>query len=126
MPAGDAQRAWFPEMISELKNRWYKNISWDDTREICRNMQVLRDKIRKDRNIKPVKMYCKKCEKYTFSTPPPISIRSLLFALRKSDIITEVELKAYDKEWKKYKRENNLDPYGNNANADNNKDFCLS
>jgi len=46
-------------------------------------------------------------------TPPlPISVRSLLFALIKINKITEEEFKELDKDWKKYRKANNLDMCG--------------
>ena len=112
MAQGDAQRAWFPEMLSILRKRWYPDISWEEVSKICDDMQRLRDEIRERKNIKPVRMYCKKCGKYSETVPPKISIRSLLFALRKVDIVTEEEFKTSDRNWKKYRKENNLDLFG--------------
>jgi hypothetical protein len=45
-------------------------------------------------------------------TLPPISPRSLLFALQKIDIITDDELKQLDKDWKRFRKNENLDALG--------------
>jgi hypothetical protein len=112
LPPGDAQRAWFPEMIAIAKERWSKNMSWEDTILLCSEMQDLRDKIRREKQIKPVRIYCKKCEKYSLSTPTTVSPRSLLFMLKKENIITEDEFKMLEKDWNKYRKIHNLDAYG--------------
>ena len=35
MPAGDAQRVWFDEMIAELTAWWEPDASWEDFVEFC-------------------------------------------------------------------------------------------
>lgn len=112
LPLGDAQRAWFPEMITVAKERWHKNIAWKDTILLCSEMQDLRDKIRKEKQIKPVRIFCKRCNTYSMSTPATVSPRSLLFMLKKENIITEDEFKTLEKDWKKYRKIHNLDAYG--------------
>ena len=112
MAAGDAQRSWFPEMLEILKERWNNEMTLEQVSLLCDDMQKMRDKIRENNNIKPIKIFCKKCGKYSLSTPPRISIRSLLFALKKACIVSEEQLKKLDKDWKKYRKLNNLDLYG--------------
>lgn len=112
MAQGDPQRAWFPEMLSILRKRWYPDISWEEVSKICDDMQQLRDEIRERKNIKPMRIYCEDCGQYSEAVPPKISIRSLLFALRKAGVVTEEELKVLDRNWKQYKKENNLDLFG--------------
>ncbi len=70
MAQGDAQRAWFPEMLSILRERWYPDISWEEVSRLCDDMQRLRDEISERKNIKPVRMYCKKCGQYSETVPP--------------------------------------------------------
>jgi hypothetical protein len=115
MASGDAQRAWFPEMLSILRQRWHPTISWEEVGRICDDMQRLRKEIRERKNIRPVRIYCKECGQYSEVVPPRISIRSLLFALRKANIVTDAEFKALDKNWKKYRKENSLDLFGRKA-----------
>ena len=112
MAQGDPQRAWFPEMLEILKEKWNNELSWEQVSFQCNDMQNMREKIRESRNINPVRIYCKKCGKYSYSTPARISIRSLLFALKKSYIVTEEQFNKLDKDWKKYRKLNNLDLYG--------------
>ncbi len=118
MASGDAQRAWFPEMIETLKNKWAPTMSWPDCSKFCEEMTAVREGIRNDRNIKPIMFFCKQCQEYHYSTMPPISIRSMLFTLKKVGAITESKFKELDKNWKKYKKENNLDPYGKKDSND--------
>ena len=113
MAAGDSQRAWFPEMISELKNTWSHQMTWEECADLCHQMTLFRKSIWKERNIKPARMWCKNCQEYHDSRPPDISIRSMLFALKKIDAIDQDELARLDKSWKKYRKAASLDAYGN-------------
>ena len=112
MAAGDAQRAWFPEMLNDLKEKWNFSMSWEECRGLCDEMTKKRGKIRAGKGIKPVRSWCPNCQGYRNMQPPSISIRSLIFALKKINMINDEEFKKLDSEWKKYKRDNNLNAYG--------------
>jgi hypothetical protein len=111
MPSGDAQRAWFPEMLADLNARWSSDMTWDELAAFCHDMTEKRQRIRDDRSIKPIRMACHECG--GGMVPPPISIRSALFALRKLNVIDESEFKKLDREWSKYRKAKDLDAYGN-------------
>ena len=55
MPAGDAQRVWFPEMLDELRGVWRPGIPWQEVIEFCVRMTVLRKEIRNSRGIERFK-----------------------------------------------------------------------
>jgi hypothetical protein len=112
MASGDSQRAWFPEMLKELKEFWKPDISWKEVSSFIDKMQLMRNKIRKEKNIKPIRFYCKNCREFHFSEPSRITMRSLLFALKKISVVSDEEFKNLDKKWKKYRKNNNLDLYG--------------
>jgi len=112
MAAGDSQRAWFPEMLNDLKEKWSFSLSWEARRELCDEMTKKRERIRAEKGIKPVRRWCSNCKAYRNMEPPPISIRSLIFALKKINLINDEEFKKLDSEWKKYQRGNNLNAYG--------------
>jgi hypothetical protein len=112
MAAGDAQRTWFPEMLEGLKVRWHRELSWEECRDLCGEMTALRTKIRESKNIKPVRAWCKNCQAHHNPTPSPLTIRSMLFALKKIGVMDEFEFKELDKMWKKYRKDNSLDARG--------------
>jgi hypothetical protein len=112
MAAGDAQRAWFLEMLNDLNDKWNPSMSWEACRELCDEMTKKRERIRSEQGIKPTRGWCPNCQEYRKMKPPPISIRSLLFALKKINLITVEEFKKLDLEWKKHQRGNNLNAYG--------------
>jgi len=112
MAAGDAQRAWFPEMMSHLKDTWNPQMTWEECAELCNKMTLLRQSIWKKHDIKPARTWCKNCQEYHDSRPLDISIRSMLFSLKKLDLIDDNEFKQLNKAWRKYRKAFNLDAYG--------------
>jgi len=112
MPAGDAQRVWFPEMLEELKASWSKTMSWEELTDFCARMSEKRKQIRLERGIQPTMMWCPKCGKRTRSSVSNVSIRSALFALKKDGLLDEADFKQLDRSWMKHKKKNGLDAYG--------------
>jgi len=112
MPAGDAQRVWFPEMLDDLRSFWTKETAWERLANFCERMTEKRKRIRLKRGIQPPMMWCPKCGKRTRAGVSNVSIRSALFALKKDGLISEAELKELDKSWMKHKKKNGLDASG--------------
>jgi len=117
MPAGDAQRVWFPEMLEELKATWSKAMTWDELTELCTRTSEMRRQIRDARGIKPPRHRCPRCGQVSRYDIKGVSIRSALYALKNSSVITEAELKALDKSWKKHRAKQGLDAYGRQVEA---------
>lgn len=111
MASGDAQRAWFPEMLEDLKSYWKTDWSWKGFAVFCEAMTEKREQIKESRGIKPLRQRCKQCGGRMVL--PPISIRSALFAVQKLGLIDKDQFKKYEKDWAKFRKENSLDPYGN-------------
>jgi hypothetical protein len=112
MPAGDAQRAWFPEMLSELKPFWDNTPDWSAIIAFCDRMTSIRLSIWERQGIRGPIITCRSCGKKHAMTMPPVSPRSLIFALRKIDVITDDELKRLDKQWKRFRNDEKLDALG--------------
>ena len=99
-------------MLSELERFWDNDPDWSDVIKFCEQMTSLRSDIKDQRGIHSPSITCRSCGKKHAMTLPPISPRSLLFALQKIDIITDDELKRLDKEWMRYRKAENLDARG--------------
>lgn len=112
MPSGDPQRVWFPEMLEELKKAWSRTMSWEEMTDLCARMTKKREQIRKERAIQAPKTRCSKCGRTSRSDITGVSIRSALFALKKSGLFTDSELKELDKSWMKHRKAQGLDAHG--------------
>jgi len=112
MASGDVQRAWFPEMLADLKQRWLSHeMTWGELAGLCREMNEQRNGIKELRNIKSSWGTCKACGGKLILSP--ISIRSALFALRKAGVIDDDRFKKLERDWMKHRKMNGLDAYGN-------------
>ena len=112
MPSGDAQRAWFPEMLAELEEFWTPEVSWEALIAFCTRMTMFRSEIQETRGIRHPMIYCPSCKQQHPAKLQDISPRSALFALQKIGLISDAEMKTLDRDWATYRRENNLDAYG--------------
>ncbi len=115
MSAGDAQRVWLPEMLAELKRTWSRAMTWEELAELCWRMAAKRSSIRQEKGIKPPRMRCPLCGRVSSSDIAGISIRSALFALKNSGVVTEAEFRELEKSWKRQKAAQGLDSYGQKA-----------
>ena len=114
MASGDNTRVWFPEMLDELSQTWHQDLEWGEVKKICLHMGKRLTEIRNRKNIKtklniPCKSGCG-CGG-TMELSSKISIRSLLFSLKKIDVISEQKLKELDENWQSYQRRNNLNAF---------------
>lgn len=112
MAAGDAQRVWHPAMLAELKQFWMPGKSWDEVVAFCDRMTIMRKELALSKDIKPPMIKCHKCGTRARAAYPTISVRSLIFALQKIDVVSDEQLKEIDRDWKKHQRKNKLDGYG--------------
>lgn len=110
MASGDNTRMWFPEMLEILEKTWNPEMTWQELKEICISMSQKLENIRDEKGINTkLKGTCECGHQMVLSSK--ISIRSLLFSLKKIDAITEDEFKNLDKNWKSYQRKNKLNGY---------------
>ena len=104
-----AYKAWYKEMLAALKERWHEGLSWTECEVLCGEMTAMRTRILEDRGIKPPKMFCRNCQDYHEMTNADVSVRALLFALKKAGAVDESKLASLDKAWqmeqKRRKRE---------------------
>ncbi len=117
VPAGDAQRVWFPEMLEVLTAAWSPATTWDELVELCARLTALRTDLREARGILPPLMTCPKCGSVSREDIKGVSIRSALFALRKAGRISDSDVQRLDREWKKHRAARGLDALGNKNDA---------
>lgn len=124
MPAGDAQRVWFPAMLSELHRARAANMSWEDLAALCARVTEMRTEIRRSRGILPPLTRCPACGHASRSDIAGVSVRSALFALASEGLVTDAEFRRRDRDWKKHRASLRLDPYGRTAPPPPDPEHC--
>jgi hypothetical protein len=112
MAAGNSTRAWMPEMVEELEKRWSRTLSWEKYSSLCDRMTEIRTQLRRERGVKGPRMFCRHCNEIHEMNLGPVTIRSVLFVLKKRGLLTEAELNAMDVEWRRYRSKHGLDGCG--------------
>ena len=96
-------------MLEELERRWSMALSWEECGTLCERMTAVRAEIRAARGLKGPTMFCRHCQKVHEMSLGPITIRSMLFALRKRGLLTDKELTELDVQWRRYRAVHRLD-----------------
>jgi len=99
-----AYKAWYKEMLAALKERWHVGLSWTECEALCGELTSLRERIVEERGIKPPKVFCRQCQAYHETKDRDVSVRALLFALKKVAAVDESEMASLDKAWQKEQR----------------------
>ncbi len=104
--------SWLPEMLEELDRRWSPALPWEQYPPLCDRFTELRLQLRQARGVKNPHLSCRHCGKVHEMLPWPVTIRSILFALRKRGRITDETLAQMDADWKRYRAKHRLDGAG--------------
>jgi hypothetical protein len=112
MPAGDAQRVWFPEMIERLRAEWGDGLSFPSLIELRDTLEIMLRGIRSDRFIRPPIFKCPVCGNAGPAAEPRISVRAIILTLARFRISSGEQAKTLKRAWAAYRKENQLDLYG--------------
>lgn len=117
MPTGDAQRTWFPEMVETLRARWHPAMAFPQLIELREQLDAMLQSIRSEREIVPPLMYCTHCQTRHRAAAPRVSVRALILALPRFDICSPDHARDLEKSWKRYRKSEQLDLYGDPGTA---------
>jgi hypothetical protein len=111
MPAGDASRTWFSEMIETLRQEWKPWIAWEQVIAFRDRLDAMLKEIRFSRGIRPPTMQCLSATG-TQQAPPNVSVRALMLALGRFGLVAAAQVKSLEKRWAKHRKENSFDRNG--------------
>ena len=117
MPAGDAPRTWFPEMVDKLRSRWRVGLSLTDMIQLRNDLDAMLHRIRSERNIRTPVIRCRSCGHIGPAAEPDVSVRATIIALGRFGIASAEEAKASEKRWAAHCKAHGLDVHGNPATA---------
>jgi hypothetical protein len=112
MATANSTRSWLPEMVEELEKRWSRSLRWEEYSGLCDRLTEMRTQLRRERGVKNPRMFCPHCNEIHEMIPGPVTIRSVLFALRKRRLLTGEEMEQMDVEWRRYRAKHRLDGVG--------------
>ena len=94
MPAGDAHRVWFPQMIERLRSHWHDGISFEGLIELRDDLDGILGRIRSQRNIRSPIFRCPTCGATGPSAEPRVSVRALILTLGRFGIATKEQTRT--------------------------------
>ena len=112
MPAGDAQRVWFTEMVERLRSRWHEGMSFEALIELRGELDAMLTQIRSERSLHTPIFRCPACGSIGPSAEPHVSVRAMILSLVRFGIATSEQTKTLEKDWVAYRKRNGLDIYG--------------
>ena len=112
MPAGDAHRIWFPEIVETLRTRWHDGLSFDRLIELRDNLDTTLQRIRSERHIRPPAFKCPRCGRVGEGAEPHVSVRAMILSLARFGIAAAEQANTLEKSWTAYRKQNGLDVYG--------------
>jgi hypothetical protein len=112
MPRGERSQTWFPELVDELRQSWRTDPTWEAVIDLRDQLQRRLEHILGSRGIRPATVRCLRCGHVGPGTPPTISVRAVLLALRRFGIEAEDRVRQLDKEWSRHRALLQLDLYG--------------
>jgi hypothetical protein len=112
MPAGERSQTWFPELVAALRQSWRHDPTWEAEIDLRDQLQRSLEHILTCRGIKPATVRCSHCGHVAPGTPPAISVRAVLLALRRFGIEPEDRVRQLDKGWSRHRGLLRLDLYG--------------
>jgi hypothetical protein len=118
MPAGDAQRVWFPEMMDTLRARWHDGISFDELTQLRDKLDAMLEQIRSERQIRPPVFRCSRCGRVGEGAALHVSVRAMILSLARFRIASPEQTAALEKGWAGYRSKNGLDLFGKRPAAE--------
>ena len=118
MAAGDRQRTWFPAMLATLRSRWRADLSFDDLIALRAALETMLHQIRSERHIRPPVITCPHCGHVGEAAEPNVTVRAMILSLSRFGIAPAEHVKALEKRWAAYRKQNGLDLNGGRAVAD--------
>ena len=117
MASGDAQRVWFPDLIAIVRQAGNPAMSMDALLRLRDRFDASLQTLRQTRQILPAMMWCPHCQAHHRAAPPRVSVRATLLALGRFAAMATTDVQALETRWNRYRRQHQLDRYGQKEDA---------
>src|SRR5499427_8204941 len=112
MASGDAHKVWFPELIAIVRQVGEPSMSMDALLRLRNQLDTTLKTLRQTRQILPAMMWCPHCQARHRAAPPSVSVRATILALGRYTCATASEVQALEKQWNRYRKQQQLDRDG--------------
>ena len=112
MPAGDASRTWFPEMLQTLGAKWRPDMSFVELIALRDELDTMLHRIRSERHIHAPVVTCWRCGHVGPGVEPDVSVRAMILSFGRFGIAPAEQVKGLEKRWATYRKHNRLDLHG--------------
>jgi hypothetical protein len=117
MPAGDASRTWFPEMLEALRAKRRADLTFRERIALRDELDAMLHRIRVERHIRPQVVTCRRCGHMGPAAGPDVSVRAMILLLGRFGIAPAELVKALEKCGGAYRMENGIGPHGKIADS---------
>src|SRR5262245_31673701 len=115
LPAGDAHRVWFPEMVARLRSVWDQAMPLPELVGLCDDLNGMLQQIRHERQILPPVIHCRSCGRTGRAAESRVSVRAVILAAARFGPASPTMAKRLEREWARYRAQKGLDLYGHVA-----------
>jgi hypothetical protein len=102
-------------MLDMLRARWRADLSFSDMIALRDELDAMLHRIRSERQIRTPIIRCRRCGRVGPAAEPDVTVRAMIFSLGRFAIVPADDMKALDKRWAGYRKQNGLDLYGKPA-----------
>jgi hypothetical protein len=97
MPAGDASRTWFPEMLEMLRAKWHLDLTFIELIALRDELDAMLHCIRSERNIHAPVVTRWRCGHVGPGVEPEVSVRGMILSLGRFGIAPANQVKGHAK-----------------------------
>src|SRR5947207_15341060 len=88
LPAGDAHRVWFPEMVARLRSAWDEAMPFPELERFCDDLNGMLQRIRHERQILPPIIHCRSCGSTGRAAETRVRVRAVILDATRFGIAT--------------------------------------
>jgi hypothetical protein len=104
-------------MVAFLREHWNGKMPLPQLIELRDHLDGMLHSIRSDRAIVPAVITCSKCGSTGHGSAERVSVRAMILSLARFGIASTEDVKAIEKAWDQYRRNEQLDLYGRKIDA---------
>ena len=99
-------------MLDKLRARWRGDLSFVELVALRDELDAMLHRVRAERQIRPPVIRCRRCGHVGEAAEPVVTVRAMVLSLARFAIAPPEEVKALEKRWAAYRKQNGLDLYG--------------